>query len=165
MIDTEAPYGELPANLCKNDALKLALERPSWSPAIHHRFPVRFKAAVKAFVLSAGCRRLLRPPGCSSLPDTPDELNDALPGSCSPSSCLNKNIADEEADDGTAATEDEEDEERDNKEESGWCLPDELLHGIVSSIAYPISHWVQDGDWAPPEPLLIGDKSSGERPL
>ena len=148
MIDTEAPYGELPANLCKNDALKLALERPSWSPAIHHRFPVRFKAAVKAFVLSAGCQRL-RPPNCS-LPDAP-ELDDALnQGSPGPSTCREKST-DEEAD-GTETT--EKNEERGGEEGSCWFLPDEIVQGIVASIAYPISHWVQDGDWAAPEPLL-----------
>eukprot|EP00951_Prasinocladus_malaysianus_P046821 scaffold647972_cov46-Prasinocladus_malaysianus.AAC.1 len=47
MIDTDAPFGSSPASLCKHEALKLALERPPWSPTVHCRFPPRFREAVK----------------------------------------------------------------------------------------------------------------------
>lgn len=51
MIDTEAPHGESPASLCRNDTLRLALERPAWSPSIHDQWPERFRRAVKSFLL------------------------------------------------------------------------------------------------------------------
>jgi len=129
MIDTEAPYGESPASLCKNDTLKIALERPTWSPAIHRSFPERFRAAARTLLVMSNSRL--------------------------PAAAERKPLAS-----GGEAAEGETEADADLQPGSGdeglgkWWLPDDILLSIISEMAYPVSSWVQEGDFAPPLPVL-----------
>ncbi len=44
LIEMDAPFEDSPAALCANQAVRLALERPAWTPETHHMWPLRFKA-------------------------------------------------------------------------------------------------------------------------
>ncbi|KAK9830082.1 hypothetical protein WJX72_009679 [[Myrmecia] bisecta] len=51
MIDTTSATGESIESMCRNDVVRLALEQPAWSPAVHYMFPQRFKEAVQLLLL------------------------------------------------------------------------------------------------------------------
>lgn len=43
LIQSDEAIEKSPAQVCANACVRLALERPQWSPGINHMFPPRFK--------------------------------------------------------------------------------------------------------------------------
>jgi hypothetical protein len=67
-----------PAQVCANNSVRLALERPVWSPEINYMFPLRFK--VRAH------NALLNPTYCNSSDERPSaQLAVPVPASVPPS--------------------------------------------------------------------------------
>ncbi|CAD7697097.1 unnamed protein product [Ostreobium quekettii] len=54
LLDSASPCEQSPSSLCKNNSVRLALERPAWSPQIHNQFPSRFRDAVQLLLMAAG---------------------------------------------------------------------------------------------------------------
>lgn len=57
LIDRDAPFEDSPSSLCSNYNVRLALERPEWTPEINHTFPARFKEMVRLLLLFQHCAR------------------------------------------------------------------------------------------------------------
>ncbi|KAK9901370.1 hypothetical protein WJX75_008899 [Coccomyxa subellipsoidea] len=51
LIDQDTPFEDSPISLCSNYSVRLALERPAWTPDIHYMFPPRFKDMVRLMLL------------------------------------------------------------------------------------------------------------------
>ena len=43
LIKSDEAIDKSPSQVCSNNSVRLALERPLWSPEINHMFPQRFK--------------------------------------------------------------------------------------------------------------------------
>lgn len=52
MIDAETPFAESPESVCSTHSVTLALLQPKWEPAIHSKFPKRFRDTTKFIVIS-----------------------------------------------------------------------------------------------------------------
>eukprot|EP00873_Tetraselmis_striata_P037298 jgi/Tetstr1/457562/TSEL_044131.t2 len=136
MIDTEAPYSQSPAALCKNDTLRLALERPAWAQDVHPQFPLRFRrAAALLLLMSSGAARPAAAGGNEA------ELQQAPGDGC-------QHGADCAGGAGAARCPQE------PARECAWQLPRDVVLSILPLMAYPISSWIQDGDFDPPESIL-----------
>ena len=43
LIKADEAIDKSPSQVCSNNSVRLALERPAWTPEINHMFPPRFK--------------------------------------------------------------------------------------------------------------------------
>ncbi|PRW33658.1 ankyrin repeat domain-containing 39-like isoform X1 isoform B [Chlorella sorokiniana] len=54
LIPKDSPT-ESAESLCRNNAVRLALTRPQWTPELHHMWPQRFRDAVRLLLLACSC--------------------------------------------------------------------------------------------------------------
>ncbi|CAL8471115.1 g10657 [Coccomyxa elongata] len=75
LIDRDAPFEDSPSSLCSSYSVRLALERPEWTPQTHHMFPPRFKEMVRLLLLFQHCARRtpLETSGIAAEPDQATE--------------------------------------------------------------------------------------------
>ncbi|KAK9819273.1 hypothetical protein WJX81_003636 [Elliptochloris bilobata] len=52
-IDNDAPL-EAPEALCRNSAVRLALQRPPWTPSVHAQWPPRFRGVTRLLAAASG---------------------------------------------------------------------------------------------------------------
>ena len=60
LISSDDAIDKLPSQVCSNNSVRLALERPVWTPEINHMFPPRFKVMslrICLYIQTASCRR------------------------------------------------------------------------------------------------------------
>ncbi|KAL3155298.1 Ankyrin repeat domain-containing protein 39 [Trebouxia sp. C0010 RCD-2024] len=107
-------------DLCKDNAVRLALEQPAWSPGCHHMWPARFKAVVQLLLFLFTSRK------------RNNKENEGVTQYCPFSTfSLSRRISKSSTKASNAS----------EKDTSALHLDWDTLQQIISRLAYPVSQW------------------------
>lgn len=131
---------ETPADLCTDQTVRLALQRPAWSPDLHAQFPRAFRKAAKLLMLVATNGDKSEPAAshkdsAGMVATARDENDDSLALSASGPIVPAAAAASGDSPLSQSAT-------WASASPSSWPLTADLTRVIISIAAYPISSWV-----------------------
>lgn len=140
------PCSESPAALAKNDTIRLTLEQPPWSPALHQCFPRKFRDAARLLLMASTCATTTTTT-CCGLQEGLDSRDGDVYGPALSLPAPGGAAADGGFNDGCMKGEGGEVPRNDC---SFSDMPRDVVLLVVGHMAYPISAWVDPSQYRDP---------------
>lgn len=148
LVPSNSPTPEAPEDLCRNRIVQLALLRPPWSPAIHSRFPARFRDAAKLLMLVAHYDNSASCHDSSPIADSESsvqQVSEPVPGLATyESKSRHSDCSDHDCLSPSESLQSNQPIEQTVNQSASWPLTSDLTRVIIAAAAYPISAWSHD---------------------